>query len=824
VLRHNLNGRATASSPHIEAGDVHILVRNRSTLAFFLLTAAMPLTPALAQQAPVQLADAATDGAAAAAPAADTAPEPANGGEVMVTARRREERAQDVPIALSVISGQTIERTGNVNLVQISNLTPSVAIRESNARNTFINIRGLGSNSDQNDGLEIGVGIYVDDVYYGRIGSSQFDLIDIDRFEVLRGPQGTLFGKNTTAGAINITTRAPTFDWGFAGEGSGGSRNYYQLRGSLSGPIVADRVAFRLTLSDSHQDGLQTNLFNGRNTNDFQNFTARGQLLIDATPNLTIRIIGDYSKQTSYGRASSIVGIFTKYDNGAPITDNFNTRAARLGYAYPFDPFDPFGGKVAQDAVYQANMDGYGVSGKIEWNLGKTSLTSITAYRWWDWYPLNDQDYTSLPINTAGGTLNHQRQFSQELRWASNGHNRIDWVGGLYYFWQVVNALGQYQQGPDYAAWNKPTADPRIANFAFNGWESDQIIQPITKSMAAFGQATWNVSERLKVTGGVRFTHEIKDGYYNQFTAKGYDLSTLSAADAAAAQALRNSVYQTVSYTTGLKNNALTGQVNIAYKITPDVMIYAGYQHGSKSGGLSLGQLPAGVSPVVKPEYVDAYEIGLKSQWWDHRITFNTALFQEDVNDYQAAITVPVTATSSIRYIANIPGVRSRGVESDLTIAPSRYARFGASLAYVDAVFTSYPNAQQAPDRQNQGALQDLSGSQVANAPKFTYSLNADLSAPLSDGKEAYARADYVHRSSYDTSGLNSAYTRIAPYGVLNASIGLRFGNGRYDVSAWSRNLLDKHYFTTLGASTIGLITGIIGDTRSFGGTLRVKI
>jgi iron complex outermembrane receptor protein len=790
------------------------MVRNskggRRVLAAGISFLALLSTPAMAQtEAPV--------------PGEATAQ--ANDGDIVVTARRRQERAQDVPIALSVVSGETIERTGNFNLIQIADLTPSLTIRNNNARNTFVNIRGLGSNSDQNDGLEIGVGFYVDDVYYGRIGASQFDLIDIDRFEVLRGPQGTLFGKNTTAGAISITTRAPSFDPEFSGEATGGSRSYHQVRGSVSGPIVADKVAFRLTLSDTHQDGLLTNAYNGRKVNDYDNFSVRGQLLVQPTEDVSIRLIGDYSKQTSYSRASSIVGVFTNYANGARISNNFNDRVARAGYTLPYDPSDPFARVVDFNAPIQANMEGYGVSGKIDWNLGGATLTSVTAYRWWDWYPLNDQDNTSLTINVRGGTSNLQRQFSQEVRLASNGQRTIDYVVGLYYFWQVIHGLGQYQLGQDYAVWNNPNVNRMLANYAYTGFESDSIIEPRTKSYAAFGQATWNISDRLKLTAGLRFTHEDKSGLFDQRTVAGNDLSVLSAADRATAQGLRDALYPEVRYTTGTKDDALTGQVNLSYKVAPDVMVYASYQRGSKSGGLSLGTLPAGVSPVVKPETVDAYELGLKSQFWDRRITFNTALFWTEVENYQAAITENIGNTTSFRrYISNIPGVRSRGVEADLTVAPSRYVRFTASAAYTDAIYKDYTNAQAAPDKRNISEIQDLSGVQLANSPKFVYSLSTDLSYPLAGGNELYARADYAHRSSYDTSGSNSQYTLIQPYGVLNGRIGLRLADQRFDIAVWARNLLNEKYFTALSAANNGLVTGNIGDLRTIGATLRVKL
>ncbi|MBO0749324.1 MAG: TonB-dependent receptor [Porphyrobacter sp.] len=746
---------------------------------------------------------------------------------ILVTARRREERAQDVPIALTAVSGETLDRVGATNLTQIAQLTPTLVIRNNNARNTFANIRGLGSNAAQNDGLEVGVGFYVDDVYYGRIGASQFDLIDLDHVEVLRGPQGTLFGKNTTAGAISITTRAPEFETGFMGEASIGDEGYYQARGSLTGPLVDGLAAYRITLSDTHRDGSLFNLYNDRKINNYNDVTVRGQLLLTPASNLDVRIIGDYSKQDEYSRISSIVGVFTNYANGAPIANNQLQRAARGGYTYRFDINDPFARLVDVNGPVQANMKGYGVSAKVDWNLGPATLTSVTAWRGWDWLPDNDVDDTPLNVMIRSGTDNHQRQFSQELRVASSGEHTIDYVAGLYYFWQVVHALGHYEPGPDYAEWNNPSANRALANYAYDGFLSLSIIEPRTKSYAAFGQLTWHLTDALSLTGGLRFTHEDKTGYFDQYTAAGNDLSLLSAADQATAQALRDAIYPEVSYTTGLKDDALTGQVTLSYKAAPDVLAYATYSHGSQSGGLSLGVLPAGISPVVAPEKVNSWEAGVKSQLWDRRITLNTAAFWTEVKNYQAAITEQIGTTSSfVRYISNIPGVRSRGVEADLTIAPTRWLRFTGSLAYDDAVYQHYTNAQVAPENKNVTQVQDLSGVQLANAPKFIYYLAVDVSQPITwatPNDEIYARVDWNHRSSNDTSGSNSIYTQIPAYGVANARIGLRVDDARYDLSFWVNNLFDKHYFTALGPSNTGEITANLGDPRTVGATLRAR-
>ena len=797
---------------------------DRSTRPFLLAGASLL---ALATAYPARAQD---DPAAAEAPAASAAVDlPFGGGndtEIIVSARRRDERAQDVPIALTAVSGETLERTGAINLTQIAQLTPSLVIRNNNARNTFANIRGLGSNAAQNDGLEVGVGFYVDDVYYGRIGSSQFDLIDLERVEVLRGPQGTLFGKNTTAGAINITTRAPSFDFGFTGEVSLGEDGYRQARASVTGPIVDDLIAFRVTGSYTERDGTLFNLYDGREINDYQNVNVRGQLLLTPAPNFEIRLIGDYSKQDSYSRISSLVGVFTEYANGAPLNNNHLQRAARGGYTYRFDITDPFARIVDVNGPVQADMEGYGVSAKIDWDLGPVALTSITAWRGWDWLPDNDVDDTPLAVMLRSGTDNHQRQFSQELRLASTGERTVDWVVGLYYFWQNVNGLGHYQPGPDYAVWNNPNADRDLANYAYDGFLSLSIIEPRTRSYAAFGQATWNVTDALSITGGLRFTYEDKTGLFDQYTAAGNDLSVLSPEDRAAAQAMRDAIYPEVRYTTGLEDSALTGQVTVAYEVADDVLTYATYSRGAKSGGLSLGVLPAGVSPVVEPEKVDAWELGVKSQFWDRRVTLNAAAYWTEVDNYQAAISEQIGTTSSfVRYISNIPGVRSRGVEVDLTVAPTRNVRLTASAAYNDAVYKDYTNAQAAPENRNVSQVQDLSGVQLANAPKFLYHVSADVSQPvtlLTPYDELYARFDFNHRSSNDTSSTNSIYTRIPGYGLANARIGVRFDD-TFDVSVWVTNLFDKKYFTALGASNQGLISGNLGDPQTFGATLRAS-
>ncbi|RZK04040.1 MAG: TonB-dependent receptor [Novosphingobium sp.] len=775
----------------------------------------------------------------AATPAfADTAAETADvaaadaayGEPILVTARRREEKSQDVPVAISVVDAGTLDRTGNFTINQIQQLVPSLQVTSTNPRNSNINIRGLGANSAiAVDGLEYGVGFYVDGVYFARPGQSQFDLVDLAQVEVLRGPQGTLFGKNTTAGALNVTTRLPSFDPDLTVEGTLGNYDYHQIRLSASAPIVDDKVAFRISVADTHRGGFLLNRTNLTKAQDYDNFTARGQLLIKPNTDVSIRLIGDYSKQTLHSNLTLIDGYFTTFANGAPIANNIFDRAARFNYTLPTT--NAFARVGDADSPYQANMESYGVSGELNWDFGKATLTSITAYRWWDWYPANDIDGTSLAINTLAQQQNFQRQFTQELRLASNGRNTVDYQVGLFYLYQIIRGYGRTGYGKDFAAWNLPPTTPAATiaavSQALTGFEADSYSDPRTKSYAAFGQADWHITDTLTLTAGLRFTHEDKEGSFTRFQVptSGLNLSTLPAAQAAALQAIRDSAaYQlgNLTFSAKTKSDALSGLITLGYKITPDVLLYGSYSHGSKSGGLNVTAGGA-ARPVVDPEKVDSFEIGLKSQFLDNRVTFNLAAFLTEIRDYQTTVSELITGTVYTQYIDNIPKVRSKGIEADLAYAPTDWLRFTASGAYTDAKFVSFANSPQAPDKSNQGGIQDLSGQRLPGVSKFAYSLGLDASQPLTENFEAYVHADYLHRSSFNSTATLSQYGVIPAYGLLNGRIGLRTADGKYDFAFWARNLTNEDYYITRAPGTFGLLTGSVGEPRTVGATLRVK-
>lgn len=765
------------------------------------------------------------------APAADTDVAPATEtADITVSARRRTERAQDVPIALSAISGETLAARGDYRLDQIQQVVPALQVFSFNPRNTNINIRGLGSNvALTNDGIENGVGLYIDGVYYGRPGQSQFDLVDLEQVEVLRGPQGTLFGKNTTAGAINITSRLPSFETEVRGEATLGNYGYRQLRGSLSGPLIADLAAARISLAETHRDGFLHNVTTSQDVHNYDDFTARGQLLVTPLSGLSLRLVGDYSNQRQQCCINLPVSVFTSYNNGGPIANNWLQRVARAGYT-PLK-FDPFARKTDANSPFYAKMDTWGISGQIDYDLGGATITSITAGRQWNWYPSNDGDVTALSVNVQGNQQNFQRQFSQEVRVASNGEHKIDWLIGGYYFWQVVRGRGLTIYGADAPNWLFPNDAPTVSDAAVNGFTSRSRSDPHTRSLAAFAQATWHIDPRLSLTAGLRFTHEDKWGSYFSQQTDGKLLVGLTPAQATRAQAIRNSLNPAANYSVEAKDDSLSWLATLGWKPVDDALLYATYSRGSKSQGLNLTTIPAGVNPVIDPEQTDNFEIGLKSQLLNRTLTVNLAGYWANVSDYQTTIVQQVIGTNSyINYIANIPKVRSRGFEADLAWRPIHRLGFTGALAFTDATYRNYPNGPTPVEALNPttalpggSPLQDMRGQRLAGVPKWTASLGTDALHPLTDRIELYGHADWSWRSEYFTVASNSRYGLVPGYDLTNVRVGLKLDDGKFDVSVWARNLFDKNYFQTLSVANTGLVTAILGDPRTIGVTLRTK-
>ena len=453
--------------------------------------------------------------------AADTDPD-----AIVVTARRRVEKAQDVPIALSVLSGVSLAQQATFSIQQISQLAPTLQFSSSNPRNTSLNIRGLGASVGlTNDGLEQGVGFYVDGVYTSRPAAAALDLTDVERVEVLRGPQGTLFGKNTTAGALNITTQLPSFTPGGQIEASLGDNRFVQVKGGVSGPF-SDRIAGRLAFGYTRRDGFITSTKTGRRVNDLDNLALRAQFLWKATDTLNVRLIGDYNLQDPDCCTQVAVAVGTTLKSPGK---QFAALAAQVQNAQGVTtPYVLPGGSNTTPNPYTriADVDGQlrarsaigGLSLNSDLDLGGATLTSITAWRWWDWKPRNDRDYTALDILRASSNFNQQDAYSQEFRVSSSGRRTIDYTVGAFAYYQNLRGQNLTIWGRDAAYWligpstsrtsNGVTTTATVPYALLDGYTQRSNQYQKTWSYAGFGQATWNITPTLRLTPGVRYTWE----------------------------------------------------------------------------------------------------------------------------------------------------------------------------------------------------------------------------------------------------------------------------------------------------------------------------
>lgn len=748
--------------------------------------------------------------------------------EIVVTARRRDENAQSVPVAITAFGGETLEARRTYNVRDLQQLTPSLAVTVTNPRNTSINIRGVGNNvSVFNDGLQPAVGVYLDQVYLGRPAQAVFDLSDVQSVQVLRGPQGTLFGKNTSAGALVIATKEPTFNRELFGDFSYGNYDYTQFHLTAGGPLRGETVAGRLTVSHTQRNGFNTNILDGSDTQDFHDFGGKAQLLFLPNDDIRLRLIGDYSQQYSETAANVLVGLFTNYaDDGSVYPNGFLARAARVGFVPP--PFDPEARLVSVNTKNYYHTYTGGLAGIGDWDVGPGTLTAVTAYRFWNWYPRNDADSTTAPAQLDGHQDNEQQQFSQELRFASPGERTVDYVAGLYYFWQKIEAQAIANFGPLAADWLlAPAAGSAAArSAALNNYLVVGDSEPITESAAAFAQGSWHATDKLELTLGLRYTWEKISGFFDQ-KAYGQDLSGLSPADRAAALAIRARFGVANRFEPSTEDGQVTGQFTASYQATDDVLAYATYARGYKAGGINLSNINTtgsnGVDPVVGPEIIDSYEAGLKTRFFDRRLVANLALFWTEDDNYQ---TTRVNLDNGISSLTNAGKVRSRGVELDLQAAPVEGLSVYASTTFNDASYTEYEQAP-CPIEIRLTPVCDLSDRRLPGPSKWAVSAGGEYARPAGQFRgetvEAYVGGDYSYRSSFFTTPSNSIYSRIPEYDVVNLRVGLRFGDGRYDVQVFGRNVFDELYYLTLSASNTGGVYGTLGDPRTYGVTLRAR-
>jgi len=756
--------------------------------------------------------------------------------DVVITARHRTERAQSVPISLTVVDARQIKNLGSLNLGQIKQLVPSLTISGFNARNVGVNIRDLGAVGFTGyDGLEAGVGIYVDGVLIGRNVAATFDLPDIEDIEVLRGPQGTLFGKNTVAGAVSVTTRLPKFTPEAEFSASYGNYNYWQFKGYATSAIGnSDTAAVSLSVHATQNDGFVKDIVTGQRYYNTDDKGVRAQFLLDPNPKLTVRIIAQYDHSDSNCCIYGPAGVVTNYENGALISPSIvgpGGRYATVGYTLP--TLDLF--KRITDIIGYQHLasETAGLSLQADYDLAGYTLTSITAGSYYNWYPHYDVGGVGIPLlegNNSNTTF--QRQFSQELRVTSPLGGRIDYAGGLYFFYQQLTDTWAGIYAPDAAdiiSGSNSSAAYHNDEAALNGIGPVYNDIPSTYSGAAYGQATYHITPELELTGGARFTYEDKTGtfYEIQQATDGLPYASLTTTQ----QGIRNAYIPQLSYKLQHSDLLPGGLVTLSYKPSSDILAYATYSHGEKSAGLNF--IASLTTPkIVAPEKLDNFEAGVKTTLLNGHLLLDGDGFWDEDADYQSTITRPINTQGTLAaFLASVPKVRSRGFEFDSHALIGENLTLFASGLYDDAIYQSDPSAPCPIELSNVKTVCSLTGRPLTVASKWTGSFGGEYDLPVGEirGSEAvaYFGGNAQLRSGFYSDGDDSKYSFVPGYGIGNLTFGLRQSNGAWDLSGWVHNFTDEHYYVYKSVSgsfgLYNLIYGQAGDPLTFGVTLSGK-
>lgn len=741
--------------------------------------------------------------------------------EIVVSARRRKEAVQDIPIPIAVVSGKLVADAGAFNVNRLKELIPSVQLYSSNPRNTGLSIRGLGTTFGlTNDGIDPGVGFYVDGVFYARPAVTTLDFIDVEQIEVLRGPQGTLFGKNTTAGAFNVTTRKPVFTPGANFEMSFGNFGFVQAKGSLTGPI-GKKLAGRISFSGSQRDGLLYNTGTQKPVNDLNNLGILGKLLYKPTEKIEIIFSADATRQRPDGYAQVFAGV-------APTMRaeyrQFDQIISDLEYTVPNQ--NPFDRKIDTDTPWKSGQDMGGVSLNADFHLGSGTLTATTAWRYWNWDPSSDRDFTGLQALALSQAPSKHQQWSQEVRWAGTFSSKLSGVFGVFAFGQNLNPDGEHTEESGRDQWRfsqNTTSDLWQTPGLLDGYGIKSYPKLKTFSGAVFGQVDWAITKRLSALPGIRFNYDNKEVDFSRVTYGGLQTTDL------ALIAFQKSVYSDQSFTAQVDDTNLSGQLTLAYKVSEKINTYATYATGFKPVGLNLGGLPTAAGKpilelaVIKPEEASHIEFGLKTSPTRNSV-LNITFYNTDIKDYQTQVQAADLSVNR-GYLANAEKVRVRGVELDGNVKIHDHFSVYGAIAYADGKYISFKNAPPPLEETGGITFKDISGGVLPGLSTWAGTIGSEGTTPgqfFGQGGDFFIAFDTYARSSFSSNPSPSKYLVVDGYALLNARIGFRAAKG-FSLFIWSRNVLDQDYFEQLlpGAGNSGQYAAVLGDPRTYGITLR---
>tara|TARA_R110000796_G_scaffold81455_7_gene179393 strand:- start:5743 stop:8097 length:2355 start_codon:yes stop_codon:yes gene_type:complete len=711
---------------------------------------------------------------------------------VTITAQRVEQNLQAVPISVTAISGAALEARQIDSFDQLQYVAPGLSFNAGiNARQSASTIRGIGT-SLFNIGIEGSVAIAVDGVVMGREGAGIFDFSDVERVEVLRGPQGTLFGKNASAGVISIVTKDPTDELAAEFNASYGSFNETSLSAAISGPL-AEGVSGRISGYSNTRDGYITNInpnapqkdINERNEHGF-----RGKLKFDGSDTFDLTLGADYSKRDQASgaltlRSASSPGIGT----------------GLLGYGVQVvGPVSAFSGivagpdnkQIASDAAFTSEMESYGGYAEANQKFGDFDLVSLTAYREWKSLDNNDADLIPRPFLAVNSGDLSQNQFSQEFRLVSPRNQPLTYTLGAYYFHQEM----------DQANTQSGTAGLDILGALPAGLllGTDLVSTVEETNMALFGQAEYELTDKLTAIAGLRVLN-------SDISA---DLSR-SVTPGAVGPFAGQSV--TASPLTGnTEDTALVWRLGLQYFVNDDVNVFTTVSRGYKSAGIVSGltinatEVGGTELPTVDPEVPTQLEAGIRAVSLDGRLVTNFTAFRSEIDDFQAQALVPGPAGIPIFSVTNAGSVETYGLEGDVTLLPMDGLTLSTSFAYTHATFDSFSEAPcytlqpVGPDgcidtnADGRGEYQKLDGKALAQSPEWIINGLARYDFDLTQKLGGFVQVGAQYRGDAISSNTNDPNTVLDAYTLVDAQIGVNFWDGRGALSVFGRNLTDEHF------------------------------
>ena len=686
----------------------------------------------------------------------------------------------------TLVSGKTLEQDNINRFEDLSQEVSGLDIAASDALDTRVTIRGIGDGggSEINIGMASSVGQFLDGVRLSRPGMLSDDLLDIESVNVLKGPQGTLYGFNTSAGAIDIRSRKPTFTPQASAEQSVGQRGYVRTKVMASGALT-ENLAGRINVTHSERGGFVENVINGHQLGGSRGNGVRGQLLWLPTDKLDVRFIGDYSESTNFP-VLSLVGVHSI--NGNPL---FLNHASQTGAVIVN------GRKVALDDQSETRVRQGGASVTADYHSDSGySLHSLSAWRYFLFLP-ESADGLSIPLFANSGGDAHDRTWEQRFWLDSPKGRKVDYTVGLDYWGENLHTFAHdhYYNGSDVTTWygSNGNTGKYVQRF---GMLKDDVV-------SLYANSHWHINDQLELTTGLRGSYEKKTGSFRRINKNDFDSGILSQTEFLP---------------------ALSTSLN--WYATPNITPYLTLAYAEKSGGLNVSSgaaAKAGMDSLyINPEKTRSAELGVRTHWLQHKVEWNTALFWNEVSDFQ---TTAYDEESESSYLINAGKYRSRGVETQLSLYPAEGLDLALNGTLLDTRYLDFSNAKCPAEvslQANAPATCNLTGKRVFSSPRLSLNAHARYEWNVADTLQAFVSGGYSWRSNAFGTVDDSEFTRIPAYGVLNLSTGLtgKRGNDTWHVSLWMQNALNKSYYRVIKAGDYGSAYGQLADERMIGLTL----